>query len=359
MERSGDSPLFIPALPGWPREIGGVAVDNPIWLAPLAGISFGSFRRFHRMRGAGLVHTEMVSALGLLYKGRKTKELLYGDEGEAPCVLQIFGSEADDVARGAETALSIRGFEAIEVNMACPMPKVTKKGAGSKLMESPRKAADMMRLLKSLGLPVWAKVRLSPHGEGMLSTADFCQELFGGGADFIFVHGRTPAQRYEGRASRGAVGEIARLYPGRIGGSGDCYSPEDLIDYLERGCAAVLAARGVLRDACLIARTLRELGAELPAELYDPTPEAQADILLELGASIYNNEGESLALMIAKRMLGALFRGFAGASRLRRDGATAGSWEEMERLLRGWRASAASMNKSEFFSDADASEDKI
>ena len=322
------------ALPGWPKKIGGVAVDNPIWLAPLAGITFSSFRRFHRALGAGLVHTEMVSALGLIYKGRKTKELLYGFDDERPCALQLFGASAEDVAKGAEIALTIRGFDALEVNMACPMPKVTKKGAGSKLMEFPDEAAAMMRALKSFGLPVWAKVRVMPRGSA-LTTADFCAKLFEAGADFVFVHGRTPAQRYEGPAARDAVGEVASLFPGMIGGSGDCYAPEDFEDYLARGCAAVLAARGVLRDALLVPRTLKRLGAPVPEDFCSQTPEAQAGILLELGRNIYNTEGEPLALMIAKRMLGALFKGFAGAPKLRREGAMVRKWEDMEKLLTG------------------------
>jgi tRNA-U20-dihydrouridine synthase len=70
----------------------------------------------------------MVSALGLCHKGRKTKELLYGSDEERPVVLQIFGSNAEDIARGTEAALKIRNFEALQINMACPMPKVTKKG---------------------------------------------------------------------------------------------------------------------------------------------------------------------------------------------------------------------------------------
>ena len=335
MENS-EGRLFCPRIPGWPRRVGGVEAENPLWLAPLAGITFGSFRRFHRALGAGLVHTEMVSALGLKYNGRKTKELLHGSADESPCVLQIFGSNADDILRGAEIALEIRSFEALEVNMACPMPKVTKKGGGSRLMENPKEATAIMRRLKQLSLPVWAKVRIMPKNAEE-PTSDFCERLFDGGADFVFVHGRTPAQRYEGAASRDSVEEVARLYPGRIGGSGDCYRPEDFIDAMDRGCAAVLAARGVLRDAFLIPRSLKAMGGTVPEEFCDPAPEAQTKILLELGGSIYNTEGGPLALTIARRMLGALFKGFAGASQLRRAGATAKSWPEMEELLKNWR----------------------
>lgn len=320
----------------FPQKIGGIECANPIWLAPLAGITFASFRLFHKSLGAGLVHTEMVSALGLKYKGRKTRELLFGGKEEAPCVLQLFGSNAEDILCGAEVALSIRSFEGIEVNMACPMPKVTKKGSGAKLMETPDEAARIISALKPIGLPVWSKIRIMPNGSDM-TTCELCEKLFCAGADLIFIHGRTQAQRYEGTASRDAVEEAARKFPGLIGGSGDCYTPADFIDYLNRGCAAVLAARGVLRDAFLIPRTLDALGRSVPERLKAPTAEDQAMILLDLCRMIYGAEGEAAALGVAKRMLGALLKGFAGAARMRRDASVLRSWPDMEALLLGWR----------------------
>ena len=194
-------------IPGFPRAIGGVLVGNPVWLAPMAGITFGSLRRFYGELGAGLVHTEMVSAVGLCHKGRKTKELLSGCDEERPVALQLFGANADDLARGAEIALGLRRFEALEVNMACPMPKVTKRGCGSRLLYDQREAASIVKTLKRFGLPVWSKVRIMPP-ELSATTADFCGELFAAGADFIFVHGRTAAQRYDGTASRDEVEKV-------------------------------------------------------------------------------------------------------------------------------------------------------
>lgn len=334
------NPLSTAVVPGFPKKIGGVEAANPIWLAPMAGITFGSVRLFFRRLGAALVHTEMVSALGLCHKGRKTKELLGGSEEERPVVLQLFGADADSVAKGAEIALGIRRYEALQVNMACPMPKVTKKGSGAKLMENPEEAARMVAALKSAGLPVWAKIRIMPE-KSAISTADFCDKLLEAGCDYLHVHGRTPAQRYEGTASRDAVQAVAQKFPGLIGGSGDCYKPEDFIDYLNRGCTSVLAGRGFLRDALLIPRTLKALGADVPPELLTPTIEDQAAILLELGRNIYNTEGQALALMIARRMLAALFKGFPGASQLRRRGALARTWQEMEGILLNWETITA------------------
>ncbi|NLD05841.1 MAG: tRNA-dihydrouridine synthase [Synergistaceae bacterium] len=328
--------LFSPLVSGYPLKLGGVETENPIWLAPLAGITFASVRKFYRSMGAGLVHTEMVSALGLCHKGRRTKELLYGSDEERPVVLQIFGSNAEDIARGTEAALNIRKFEALQINMACPMPKVTKKGSGSKLMEHPEVSAEIIKTMKKTGLPTWAKIRVMPVGS-RLTTREYCDLLFDCGADLIFVHGRTPAQRYEGKASREAVEEVARHFPGMIGGSGDCYEPEDFLDYLRRGCAAVLAGRGILKDVFIIPKTLRELGADVPEKYWDPSLNFQSELLLELGRSIYNTEGQSLALMISRRMLAALFKGFSGAAQLRRRGAIVRSWQEMEDLLLRWQ----------------------
>lgn len=323
---------FDPVVPGYPKAVGGVVVENPVWLAPLAGITCASVRCFYRRLGAALTHTEMISALGLCYKGRRTKELLFGFDDERPIVLQIFGSNADDILRGAEVALNIRRFEALEVNMACPMPKVTKKGSGSKLMEKPEEAAAIVRALKMLGIPTWVKMR-KVSSNSPFTTCDFCGILFEAGADFIFIHGRTAAQRYKGKACRETVGAAAARFPGLIGGSGDCYVPEDLLDYLNRGCAAVLAGRGILRDVMLIPRTLKILGAAPSEELCIKSPAFQAELLLELGRNIYNIEGEPFALMVTRRALASVFKGYPGATEIRRQGIRAKSWAEMERVF--------------------------
>lgn len=324
--------VFDPRVSGYPRRIGGIEVENPVWLAPLAGITFASVRRFYRMLGAGLVHTEMVSALGLFHRGRKTKELLHGTDDERPVVLQLFGSEADDIARGAEAALQIRKFDGLQINMACPMPKVTKRGSGSKLLERPEESSKIIKSLKQTGLPVSAKIRIMPHGSSV-TTCGMCDLLLSSGADLIFIHGRTAAQRYEGKALREPVEEAARMFPGMIGGSGDCYAPDDFMDYIDRGCAAVLAARGILRDVFLISAVLKALGAEVPDSYRYPSLDFQTELLLELGRSVYNTEGQSQALMISRRMLAALFKGYPGASVLRRHGALARTWSEMEEIL--------------------------
>ncbi len=321
-------------LPGWPKKIGGVEVANPVWLAPMAGVTYYSVRQFYKQLGAGLVHTEMVSALGLCYNSKKTKALLYGDYEKTPVVFQIFGSNATDIRKGAELALEMRRFDAIEINMACPMPKVTKKGSGSALLKVPETAAEIISSLKSEGIPVWAKIRRLADDD---ETLMFCEKLLNAGAAHLFLHGRTQTQRYEGKADREIVRKAAELFPAMISASGDCYAPEDFAEYLEMGCSSVLAARGVLKDLCLIPKTLAKLGARIDEKYSAPSAEAQAELICRLCDAIYECEGENHALVMAHRTIGAVFKGLRGAAELRRQVAFLRSWQKMKEVIQKWK----------------------
>lgn len=314
------------------RIIGGVAVENPIWLAPLAGVTTPSLRLFHRELGAGLVHTEMVSALGLIYGGAKTRSYLDFSEEERPIVLQLFGPSPETLYEGAQIATSSHRYEAIQINMACPMPKVTKKGSGSKMLDDPDGAARVVRELKRLGLPVWVKIRLLPYTHPM-TTESFCEKMLEAGVDLIFIHGRTPAQRYEGVANRERVCQIAKSFPGVIVGSGDYYKPQDAIEMLDHGCIAVIAARGILRDVLLIPKTLYALGYSVDTSLLESDMQRQIQLVVKMADRAVLCEGEHLALILVRRMLGGMLKGFQGAAALRQSCSTIKNWPEMREML--------------------------
>ena len=316
------------------KYIGGVPVTNPVFIAPMAGVTFLSFRLFHKSLGASLVHTEMVSALGLIYGGAKTREYLVGSPFEEPCVLQLFGDTPENISKGAEIALSIRDFPALQINMACPMPKVTKKGAGSALLSDIKKSGQIIAGLKKFGLPVWAKIRLV-GGEIPYSTENFCQELLDNGCDFIAVHGRTKVQRYEGLSNKSAVVALAQKFKGLIGASGDIFSPEDSKFFFQNGAEAVFLARGLLRDAFLVPKTLNLLGYDVPQRYLTPTVQDQADLLVTLGRKVLACEGQKRAVVLAKRQAAALFKGTAGAASLRQRISFCRQWQEIEDILLG------------------------
>jgi tRNA-dihydrouridine synthase B len=283
--------------------------------------------------GAGLVHTEMVSAVVLSYKNKKTSDLL-GDESEpGPIALQLFSPDAESLAKGAGTALERRRFDALEINMACPMPKVARKGSGAKLLERPEEARRMVGALKKFCLPVWVKLRIMEQTGSGFSTEKFCEALLGAGADLLLIHGRTPSQRYEGSADKGKVCAVAAKFPGLVAASGDFFTPRDAIYYIEGGCSAVLAARGALRDANLIPKTLGALGFSVPENLANPTLSDQIDLLTEVGRLGAAREGERLTLVLIRRMLPGVFKGFPGASNVRRSCAECGDWRSVEELF--------------------------
>jgi tRNA-dihydrouridine synthase B len=153
------------------------------------------------------------------------------------------------------------------------------------------------------------------------------------GADLLAVHGRTPAQRYEGAADKEAVCLAARRFHGLIAGSGDYYAPSDAKTYLDGGCVAVLAARGVLRDTFLIPRTLKILGLDVPRSLSDPTVADQLSALVDIGRCGIAREGERFTLVLVKRMLAGLFKGFPGAAGIRQSCARFCDWASMEKFL--------------------------
>ena len=310
-------------------------LTNPLLLAPLAGVTIPSIRLFFSRLGAAAVHTEMVSSAGLLRSNRKTACMLAALPGESPLVLQLFAGDGQTLRAGAERALEEGSFAAFGINMACPMPKVLKKGAGSRLLERPEVAFDMVQTLAALGLPVWPKIRKCPT-LFPLSTEAFCEGLLKAGASLVTIHGRTPAARYSGDADRTIVGTCAALFPGKICASGDVYTPGEAAGYLEGGCAAVLLARGALADPFLFARTLAFLGGDVHNSYRNPSPDFQMSLLLSLGDTIFAEEGPRKAVLFMKRLLAGMFKGEQGIGALRRTAASLHSWPEVRGLLTEW-----------------------
>ncbi len=304
-----------------PEIIGNVSVHGKLWLAPLAGITTPAVRRFFMEMGAGLTHTEMVSSSGLLMGNRKTLQMLKHSEKEEPLVLQLFAGDTESLVKSAFTALSHGRFAAFSINMACPVPKVRKRGAGAQLLHRTEIASEMVAKLKQAGLPVWPKIR--KHPSGMLDdTLSFCDSLFQAGAELVCLHGRTPQALYGGVADREAVRQAASLFPGRIAASGDVFSKEDADEYLQKGAAAVLVARGALRDPFFFG------GSETVA-----LPLDRALFLVRLGDEIADESGPKAATSLIKRFISGMFRGLRGNAAYRKEVALSRDWDQMRHRL--------------------------
>ena len=318
-------------------EVGGLKLDNELWLAPLAGVTIPPVREFFTLMGAGLTHTEMVSCMGLIRDNYKTQDMLRLLPEEGPVVLQLFAGDADTLTKGAEAALAANAqgdfprFAALGINMACPMPKVTKRGAGVALMGT-KTASVMVKGLKPLGLPVWVKTRKMSNDK---ETLGFLEELVEAGSDNICIHGRTEAQRYQGRADREIAASAAKRFPGKISASGDVFAIEDIEEYLNMGCAGVMLARGALANPWLFPLALGARGYRVSEDLTNPTREQRVQRLRSLAARAEEVCGPRTALVLLKRMTAGMFKGMTGASELRRSIGLASSLEDLLYCLQG------------------------
>ena len=303
-------------------RIGGLDLAGKIFLAPLAGITTLPVREFFCEHGASLTHTEMISCAGLIRDNAKTFDMLESSEREGPLVVQLFANDSGVLAEGGEVVRErCKKFSAFGINIACPMPKITKNGSGSAILKKPGLAAEMVKGLKTLGVPVWVKMRRLEDDEDTLRFADV---IISAGADNVCIHGRTPSQRYEGIADRSIISQSSREFPGMISASGDVRSVNDIEEYLSMGCAGVMIARGAFSNPFMI---------EEYCGRYRSRDEKISE-LLNFAHRAYEISGEHKAVVLMKRFAGSILRNERGSAELRQKAMMSGSLEEITEILK-------------------------
>jgi len=161
-----------------------------VLLAPLAGITDTTFRLLCRENGADIVLTEMASAKGLLMQPERTRRFLEFREAERPIGAQLFGSSPGEIGDAAAAIRSL-GFDFLDINMGCPVRKVTAGGGGAAILANPRLAGDMVAAaVRSAGLPVTAKIR-SGFGKDAETFLEVAEAVFEAGAVAVTLHPRT------------------------------------------------------------------------------------------------------------------------------------------------------------------------
>jgi nifR3 family TIM-barrel protein len=239
--------------------IGPYTLKNRYILAPMAGVSEMPFRSIAFEQGAALCPTELVSAQGLFRINTRTlRYLRFNPDVERPYSLQIFGGEPEVMAKAALIGKE-HGAQIIDINMGCPVKKVTKSGAGSALMCDPPRAAMLVKLMReATGLPVTAKIRSGwdSTNRNFLEMAD---ALGKEGVAALAVHPRTRAQGYSGKADWSVIAALKKhvgsAFP--IIGNGDVKTVEDAARMTEQtGCDYVMIGRGALGNPWLFRELL-------------------------------------------------------------------------------------------------------
>ena len=234
--------------------IGPYTLRNPWVLAPMAGVSEMPFRVLAFQMGAALCPTELVSAQGLMRLNQRTMRYLRHDSVvEQPYSLQVFGGEPEVMAKASLMGKQ-QGAQIIDINMGCPVKKVTKTGAGSGLLcDPPRAGAIVKQIREATGLPVTVKIRSGwdANSRNYLQMADM---LGAEGVAALAIHGRTRAQGYSGKADWKVIADLKRhvgnAFP--IIGNGDVKTVADAHRMLEEtGCDYVMIGRGALGNPWL------------------------------------------------------------------------------------------------------------
>ncbi len=221
---------------------------NPFIIAPMAGITDHSFRTFIRRLNSGMVVSELISANGLEYNNERTYEMMGYDEEQRPVALQIFGEEPDVIARSAQV-VEARGVDFVDLNFGCPVPKVTKKGAGSAMLKDLTMMQKVLSaVVKAVKIPVTIKVRTG--WDAHTKNADEVGHIaYNEGITWMAIHGRTRAQNYDGKADWDYIGNVKAKVKIPVLGNGDILTAQEAVDRLKTyNLDGVLIGRGALRN---------------------------------------------------------------------------------------------------------------
>lgn len=258
-------------------KIGNVTLDNNLVLAPMAGVTDLPFRLLCKEQGAGLICMEMVSAKAIYFNNKNTMELMEIHDEERPVSLQLFGSDADIIAEMAKR-IEERPFSILDINMGCPVPKVSGNGEGSALMRNPKLVAEIVeKTARAISKPVTVKIRKGFNDQEVnaVEIAHIAQEC---GAAAVAVHGRTREQYYSGKADWDIIRQVKEKVSIPVIGNGDIVDGASAKAMLEQtGCDGLMIGRGAQGNPWIFREILHymQTGELLPP----PTAQEKAEVI--------------------------------------------------------------------------------
>ena len=293
-------------------KIGNITIDSKVVLAPMAGVTSLAYRNFMKPFGVGLTVTEMVSDCGLIYENKKTLDYLKTTELERPIAIQLFGNDSDTIIKAMEICEKANpNFDFFDINLGCPVPKVTKAGSGSALLKNPAKLRQMFeKICSSTTKPVTAKIRLG-WSDDSINFLENIKALEEAGVAAIGIHARTTSQLYSGKARYELLKDLRSKMNVPLFVSGDIYSLDDAINALEITKAdAVMVARGGVGNPQLVRQIDHyfKTGERLP----NSTLEENKKYLLQFTDMLIEEKGEYRAMSILRGIAPKFLDGFPG-----------------------------------------------
>ncbi len=231
--------------------------NNPFVLAPMAGITDHAFRSYMKSLSAGVVVTELVSAMGLDYGSPKTLKLTSFDETQRPVGVQLFGEDPETLGKAAKF-VQTQGADFIDLNFGCPVPKVVKKGAGSAVLKDLVALQRILSTVKAaIEIPLTIKIRTG-WDANTRNADEVCNIAFNEGITWVAIHGRTRAQGYSGEADWDFISEVKAKTKIAVLGNGDIQSAPQAVERLRASqCDGVLIGRGCLKNPLIFDQAYR------------------------------------------------------------------------------------------------------
>jgi tRNA-dihydrouridine synthase B len=298
-----------------PLRVGSLELDSRVLTAPMVGITDAPFRLLARELGAGLVSTEMVAAEAVVRRVPRTMELLSFDAAVRPVAAQLVGSDPEVMAEAA-TICAEQGASIVDVNLGCPVPRVTGRGGGAALARDIAASARVVgAMVDRAGVPITAKMRLG-WDHSSINAPELARALEGVGAAMVTVHGRTRAQKYTGPADWAEIARVREAVGIPVVGSGDVADAQEIRRRLAEGVVdGVVVARATLGNLWFIRQASHyvETG-EMPADLGFADRIELTRRHVEL---LIDHYGERRALIVGRKYVAWTIRGCNGAARLR------------------------------------------